>query len=177
MTAFETIPNKPLQLLNSFNDSNLTSRMLEKQQFLFIKGKLKNSNEIELTNELVEKALVDSFEQFQSGSDVAKVKLTDSVEIQITFKEMVKLCSAYVEKSSKLLMAILHERKMKLTDFKRVYYCCALPYKTVAVFLYEEMFKDIKLEENFFTFEQDLETLQSISQMVWTLFVIGQLQN
>jgi hypothetical protein len=161
--------------------------MLEKQQLSFIKSKLKNSNDIQLTNEIVEKALLESAEQFQAGSDIAKVKLSDSTEIQITFKEMVdfdlKLCSNYIEKSSKLLMAILHERKMKLTDFKRVnyiltiifllyffiylkvYYCCPLPYKTVAASLYQEMFKDTKLEENFFTHEQNLDTLQSISQM------------
>lgn len=171
-TAYETSQNKPIQLLNTFNDSNLTHRMLEKQQTALIKSKLKNPKEIDLTNDIVENTLLGAFQQFQSGAEIAKIKLSESNEIEITFKEMVKLCSLYVEKSSQLTLAILHERKMKLTDFTRVYYCCPLPYSDFANHMYEEMFKEYKLNQDFFVFEQNLNTLESISFMVKILITI-----
>ena len=68
VTAFETMPNKPLQLLNSFNDLNLTNRMLEKEQMDYIQSKLKDPNEVDLTDELVEKAFLDAYSQFKKGT-------------------------------------------------------------------------------------------------------------
>ena len=79
---------------------------------------------------------------------------------------MIKLSSTFVEQSSQLLTAILNERKMKLTDFKRVYYCCPWPYSQLADDMYEQIFNEYKFDSKFFTYETNLDALNSLSIMV-----------
>jgi hypothetical protein len=170
VTAFETVANKPLQLLNSFNDSNLTSIMLEKEEKALIKSKLKNPDEVDLTDDLIEKTLFDAYSQFKKGNKNAKIKLSKSNEIEITLKEMKKLCENYVLKSSQLLLAILNERGIKLSDFKACHFCCPFPFSDLTEQMYQDLFKDYQLNEKFFVYEKNLDTLQSVSFMVINLF-------
>lgn len=171
VTAYETIPNKPMQLLNSFSDTNLTNRMLEKEQMSLIKSKLKDPKEIDLTEEMAERAFLEAFLQFKKGNKIAKIKLSKSNEIEISSKEMLKLCRSFVERSAELFNAILNERDLKITDFKRVHFCCPLPYSILAESIYDVLYSDSKLDKNFFIFEENLDTLQAITNMV-RIFVI-----
>lgn len=155
-----------MKVLSSFNDQSLNKQDFEKANIDFVRAKLSNPKEVDLTIDLVYKLLLDACNQFSYGNEYAEVKVSKSNSLIITKHEMIVLCSDYVQQSSQLIRAIMHEHKMKLTDFKRINFCCPVPYSSFVSALYKKAFSDYTVDDNFFVYEENVDGVASAAMIV-----------